>query len=420
MAGNEAFQARVDQVLARVDIASVIGKAIKLGRGKSPRGRCPFHGSESDSFSVATAPRQGGTPFAHCFGCSWNGNVIRFVADYYNLSFAQALERLEDDHGLDGAAASPVHRERAPTPRRRREERPMVDTATMGRFIWEAADSGPRAWEKLRIYLIGRGVPPAMLADDRLADIRFLALGPIVPWREDAKPSSVPQAPIMAARIRKPVLDQGRVAGFEPIGLHLTFLAPNLGSKMKRRRRDGSLYPDRKMLGSSKGGCVLLGRYDPFCPLYPGEGLETVLSGMGLNDAPAAACGLAVLSLDNLQGEPIRWRNGALPLFDIRPDPEKPPVCFRHDGLVTGLIDADMKPLRGPIDRETGKPRGLPVVEARGGPVIFRTITTAERTTICADLFVKSWRRAGCRRVAAQRPRMGQDFNDAARELAAA
>src|SRR4051812_14952400 len=227
MAANEAFQARIDQVLARVDIASVIGKAIKLGRGANPRGRCPFHGSESDSFSIVTKPRQGGTPFAHCFGCSWNGNAIRFVADYYGLSFAQALERLEEDHGLDGATASPVRRERAPTSQRRREDRPVVDTTTMGRFIWEAADSGPRAWEQLRVYLTGRGVAPSMLSDDRLADFRFLALGPIVPWREDAKPTSVPQAPIMAARIRKPVLDQGRAVGFEPIGLHLTFMAPD-------------------------------------------------------------------------------------------------------------------------------------------------------------------------------------------------
>ena len=108
---------------------------------------------------------------------------------------------------------------------------------------------------------------------------------------------------------------------------------------------------------------------------------------------------------------------GVLPLFDLRPDPQRPGVAFAHDGPVTGLIDADMKPLAGPIDRETGKPRGLPVQERPGGPVVHRTITTGERAEICAALFTLRWRAAGCRRVTAIRPPMGQDFNDMAREV---
>lgn len=406
MADNRAFQARIDQVLGRVDIAAVIGRVMKLGRGN--RGKCPFHGSESDSFSVAANPRRG-LPFAHCFGCQWHGNAIKFVADFYGISFTDALQRLEDDHGLDGAAAAPVQRERAPQRPRRRADRPLVDSATMGRWIW---NSGKAELDALRTYLAAGGVPPEMLGAERLAHIRFTALAPIVPWREDSQPDSVPRAPAMVALVRRPLT-------WEPIGVHVTFLSPDLRDKMARKRGDGSAYPARKMLGEAKGGCVLLGRFAGDCPLYPGEGLETVLSGMGLDGAAAEACGLALLSLENLQGEPLRWRNGALPLFDIRPDPEKPPVAFAHGGRVTGLIDADMKPLRGPIDRETGKPQGLLVVERRGAPAVRRPITTAERATICADLFVKSWRRAGCSRVTALRPRMGQDFRDAARELAA-
>jgi DNA primase len=112
-------------------------------------------------------------------------------------------------------------------------------------------------------------------------------------------------------------------------------------------------------------------------------------------------------------------RSGALPLYAVRPDPARPPSIFAHDGPVTGLIDADMKPLRGPIDPQTGARRGEPVIERRGEPVIRRTITTGERAAICAELFVRTWRAAGSRRVSAVRPHMGQDFRDAAREATA-
>src|SRR3546814_9846869 len=95
---------------------------------------------------------------------------------------------------------------------------------------------------------------------------------------------------------------------------------------MVRQRSDGSDYPARKMLGSMAGGCVLLpgagsaaASIDPFCPLFEGEGLETVLSGMGLAGAGASATGLAALSLDSLQGH-ARLIRGALPLFDPEPD----------------------------------------------------------------------------------------------------
>ena len=91
-------------------------------------------------------------------------------------------------------------------------------------------------------------------------------------------------------------------------------------------------------------------------------------------------------------------------------------VAFPAPGIetVVGLIDADMKPLRGPIDPQSGEHRGMAVIERKGGPVVQRTISSAERTTLCGALFVHAWRAAGSR-ARAMRPRMGQDFNDAVR-----
>jgi DNA primase len=410
---EQAFRARVAKVLDKADIVAVVGGAVKLGLGRTPRGKCPFHGSNSDSLTVYPEPRKSGTPYAHCWGCGWHGDAIKFVADFHGLPFMDALVRLEGDHGLDGLAAQPVRRERAPQVRSTRE-RELVDAATLGRFIWDTATADGDA---VRTYLRGRGVPAGVLTDDRLRDFRLCRVAPIVPWEVGRRPTSVPTAPAIVGLIRRPVDPDGGPS-WRPIGMHVTFLTPDCTAKMARMRADGSPYPARKMLGAARGGCIVLGRYQAHVPLFVGEGNETVLSGMALAEAPEDACGLAALSLDNLQGRPLRARKGALPLYDLRPDPANPALAFAHDGPVTGLIDADMKPLRGVRDPATGGWRGEDVIEARGARPIARTISTAERAAICAELFVKSWRAAGSRRVTAARPPMGMDFNDLGRAVA--
>lgn len=398
----DALRRRIASVRDRVDIVAVIAKAgMKLGRGRKPRGQCPFHGSKSDSFSI-DAERG----FARCWGCQWSGDVIRFVQDHYGLSFGEALKRLEDEHGLDGLSAAPLHREKRPAPR---SSRPVVSSEVMGRWIWKHARPNPDA---VRIYLRARGVPAEMLGEARLRDIRFLDLAPVVAWQEDRKPESVPQAPAMVALVRRPPGSKGEPWG--ALGVHVTYLSPDLTDKMVRTRRDGSAMPARKMLGPVGGGGVLLGEYAPDAPLFIGEGLETVLSGMAIAGADDRAIGIAALSLDTMEGKP-RLIKGALPLHDIRPDPDAAPaLAFPHGGPVTALIDADMKPLRGPTDPKTRQFRGVAVIERRGAKPVRRAVTTAERAAICAQLVVLAWRKHGT--VArAIRPHMGLDFNDAVR-----
>jgi len=409
---SEAFRARVDKVRERVDIVALIaGAGVKLGNGSKPRGQCPFHQSKSDSFAVYP---DGDTPYARCWGCPWHGDAIKFVQDFYNVPFIDALKRLEEDNGLDGLQASPVHRERSPH-RRRAPSREMVDSATFGRTVWEA---GTRDFDAIRTYFMARKVPAEWLTEERLRDFRFARLAPISAWAVDKKPGSVPQAPTIALLIRRPVAlpDDPDQRPWRPIGIHLTFLSPDLTGKMERKRWDGEDYEARKMCGSAMGGCAVLGRYRPDVALFNGEGTETTFSGMDFCRAPEDACGLAMLSLDNLTGKWATLKGGVTPLYDIRPTPTGArALTFAHDGPVTGLIDADMKPLLGTIDRVTGQPLGMPVIERRGGPVVRRAITTGERAMIAAELLVKSWRAAGVRRVTAARPPMGMDFNDLGR-----
>lgn len=73
--------------------------------------KCPFHSEKTGSFKVYKG--QGGY---HCFGCGESGDVIDFVQKYFNLSFREALSKLNDDFHL----GLPIGETR--TPRQRMED----------------------------------------------------------------------------------------------------------------------------------------------------------------------------------------------------------------------------------------------------------------------------------------------------------
>ncbi len=405
------LKARIAEVKRLNPIEVVIGKATTLTKaGDKRRGKCPLHGSNSQSLSVDIKKQ-----VATCFGCQWHGDVIKFVEAHQGLNFADALSHLEGGRPVTGEAA--IKRERNPLQRRPREVK-LIDSIDAGRWIWLHARHDADA---ARRYFRGRGVPLWVLTETRLAPFRFIAECPLRPWEEKAGARSVEHNPALVALIRRPDIIDGRL-NFVPIGCHVTYLSPDGSGPMKRRKPwakpddEDPYYPKRKMFGSSRGGCILMGEYARDAHLCIGEGNETVLSGIveaGLPDALA----VATLSLDTLQGRPRRWNGGVLPLFDIQPDPEAPPFLIPgHRGAVTGLVDSDMAPLKGPLDPKTGQHRGEPVVEHKGGPIVRRAITGAERARICGELIVKGWRAAGVAQVEALRAPAGKDFNDVTAE----
>lgn len=400
-----SFADRAARVRDRVDLAALIGGSIKLRGSRNPRGQCPFHGSKSDSLAVYGAAGRW-----KCWGCGAGGDAVSFVEQMFGLSAADALARLEADHGLADLEATPVRRERAPVRARPRGPSEPVSNEVWAREIRRRCVADREA---VRRWFVARGVPAAVLTDERLSDVLFAPLVPIRPWLESERADDVPQAPAVVARCRNPVT-------WRPQALHLTFLAPCGTQKMRRERRDGSLYPDRKMVGSAGGAAVIFGPHPVpvAAPIVAGEGLETVLSGLAMLSCGAQAVGAAVLSLDNLQGRALTWKGGVLPLFDVRSDPTRRGLAWAGEGPVTLLIDADMKPLKGPVDQRSRQHRGFPLVERRGGPIVRRAITSAERSEICAALAIDSWRAAGRTRVTAVRPPMGMDFNDAVRSVA--
>ncbi len=378
------------------------------------------HSGNSASFSIVTGGTSPENGFAHCFGCGWHGDVVAFVRDHMGLSFADALAECARMAGLssDGAsgdARGPIRRERAPAVR---PERELISVVEMARWIWAQARPNPDA---VRRYFIGRGVPGAVLTDDRLGAFRVFPDCPISQWEVGKDPRRGLIAPALIGMVTRPELGEDGLT-FKPVALHVTFLNPDGTGTMIRRKPWAKpddpepMMAKRKMLGPVKGGCVVLGQYRADSHLFVGEGNETVLSGMVLAGvaSDSAAVGIATLSLDNLQGG-VRYRGNRIwPLFAIEPDADKPAFAIPgHAGPVTGLVDSDMAPLRGMRDQRSGRFLGEAVIERKGGPILNRAITGAERARICAELFVKRWRRAGVHQVQAVRAPLGMDFNDA-------
>lgn len=435
-----SIEQRKAEVRRRLTMSAVVERHVKLsGTAGAPkrRGKCPFHGSNSPSLALFEAASGEGS--AHCFGCQWNGDMFAFQQAIRGIGFMDALAELEAlcsataSGYLSADAHGPVKRERNPSAPRRRD---LIEPIDMARAIWRDAYADVAA---VRRYFMGRGLPERVLTDARLASFRYHSDCPCVPWRLDGNgsgpgacrkgpPRGLPIAPAIMAMVRVPQLlgDPPRLE-FVPTGLHVTFLNPAGDGTMVRRKPwavdddPDPMLPKRRMLGPVGGGAIVIGEYSAEAHLYVGEGNETVLGAMALADAPPEAVGVATLSLGNLQGEPRLWKNRTWPLFDMEPDPEHPPFTIPgHRGPVTGLVDSDMKPLRGMLLRQAqdGRERefaGEAVVERKGGPIVRRAITGAERARICGELVVKGWRAATpARPVDAVRAPPGMDFNDAA------
>lgn len=81
-----------EQVRAASDIVEIIGAVVPLKRaGANFVGLCPFHREKTPSFNVSPSRQM-----FRCFGCGKGGDVFRFLMDYENLQFPEALRRLAE------------------------------------------------------------------------------------------------------------------------------------------------------------------------------------------------------------------------------------------------------------------------------------------------------------------------------------
>lgn len=99
----------LDELRARVTLSDLIGRTVKVTRaGREYKACCPFHNEKTPSFTISDDKG-----FAHCFGCGWHGDAIRWLTDHDALGFVDAVEQLCGEVGVAVPQASPEAAKRA-------------------------------------------------------------------------------------------------------------------------------------------------------------------------------------------------------------------------------------------------------------------------------------------------------------------
>ena len=140
----------LDEIRARVALAAVVGRRVKLTRaGHEWKGCCPFHNEKTPSFYVNEDKG-----FYHCFGCGVHGDVIRFVTEQEGLSFPDAVRQLADEAGLEMPVESPEARARAAA-------QVGLHDVTAAASAWFTEQLGSVEGAEARAYLTKRGIDGA-------------------------------------------------------------------------------------------------------------------------------------------------------------------------------------------------------------------------------------------------------------------
>lgn len=87
---------KIEEIRNSADIVDIISSYVQLRkRGKNFIGLCPFHQEKTPSFTVSEDKQ-----IYHCFGCGNGGNVFKFLMEYKNISFVEAVEEIAEQLGI--------------------------------------------------------------------------------------------------------------------------------------------------------------------------------------------------------------------------------------------------------------------------------------------------------------------------------
>jgi len=86
----------IEQLKTRLDIFEVVSNYLELKKnGANYKARCPFHDEKTASFIISPSKN-----IYHCFGCGAGGDSIKFVMEYENLNYAEAIEKLASQYNF--------------------------------------------------------------------------------------------------------------------------------------------------------------------------------------------------------------------------------------------------------------------------------------------------------------------------------
>jgi len=141
----------IQDLLARTDIADVVGKFVTLKKaGINYKGLCPFHGEKSPSFVVSPSRQT-----YHCFGCGVHGNAVGFLMEYGGLGFVDAVKDLAQMQGMQVPDDNVRPEERERQRQAKEKQHSLTDVMAKAAHHWkQQLKKTPRAVN----YLKGRGL----------------------------------------------------------------------------------------------------------------------------------------------------------------------------------------------------------------------------------------------------------------------
>ena len=93
---NKLSQEKLNEIRNSVNIVNVISSYINLiPKGKNYFGICPFHDDNNPSMSVSEDKQ-----IYKCFSCGATGTVFKFIMDYENITFNEAVKKVADIGGI--------------------------------------------------------------------------------------------------------------------------------------------------------------------------------------------------------------------------------------------------------------------------------------------------------------------------------
>lgn len=92
-----------EKIKEKLDVVDFIKNYVELKpAGRNWKGRCPFHQERTPSF-IVSKDRQ----MWHCFGCAKGGDIFKFLMEFENLEFREALKILAEKAGVELRSLSP-------------------------------------------------------------------------------------------------------------------------------------------------------------------------------------------------------------------------------------------------------------------------------------------------------------------------
>ncbi|HTI98958.1 MAG TPA: DNA primase [Dongiaceae bacterium] len=139
----------LERIRTASDIVDVIGGYLPLKRaGANFTALCPFHKEKTPSFNVNPQKQ-----IFHCFGCHKGGDVFKFVQEYENIGFTDAVRRLAD------RAKIPLEFDSRPGEQQARHLKDQLLQIHEGiTQRWQHALANDAAGQIARDYLAKRGV----------------------------------------------------------------------------------------------------------------------------------------------------------------------------------------------------------------------------------------------------------------------